>query len=739
MKKHLMPIAIGMVALTVAMLFRALDPKPIEALRLIVFDTYQRMAPRQDEDLPVRIVDIDDVSLARHGQWPWPRTLLATLVDRLVAEGAASIGFAMIFPEPDRSSPVHAVEAWPRDLLSPAFLETARSLPDHDAAFARAISGAPVVLGLSATATADGPAPAFSGGLAFAGSDPAPFLPRFAGGLTSLPAIDAAAWGRGSLLLPKDVDGSVRRVPLLVQIGDEVLPSFSAEALRAAQNASTIVTRTADASGGRTFGTRPGLTDIRIGGFTVPTTATGEFWLHYAPPRSDQTIPAWRLLEPGPRDPSLATLLAGQVVLIGTSAAGLGDYHRTPLDPAAPGVAIHAEALEQMISGSFLRRPDWADGAEILSLAAVGLPLILLMPLVGALPAAILGGLMAAGAVAGSWLAFVEGGLLLDPLYPTLAVLLIYLMVSLLVYRRTERERGQVRAAFGRYLSPQLVERLADDPRLLRLGGEKRELTLLFTDIRGFTGIAEGMAPEALTRFINRFLTPMTGIIMDHGGTIDKYMGDAIMAFWNAPLDDPDHARNAALAALAMRARLTELNAEWADEAERRGAKAVPIRIGIGLNTGDGVVGNVGSDQRFDYSVLGDAVNLASRLEGLTKSYGLETVVGERTRELAADLAFVEIDLIRVRGRSAPARVYALLGDAGLAASGDFRTLVEAQDDMLRAFRQRDWQAASAALEQARDADPEGRLAELHDLYGRRIAELDRMAPPDGWDGVADG
>ena len=424
MKKHLMPIAIGMVALTVAMLFRALDPKPIEALRLIVFDTYQRMAPRQDEDLPVRIVDIDDVSLARHGQWPWPRTLLATLVDQLVAEGAASIGFAMIFPEPDRSSPVHAVEAWPRDLLSPAFLETARSLPDHDAAFARAISGAPVVLGLSATATADGPAPAFTGGLAFAGSDPAPFLPRFAGGLTSLPAIDAAAWGRGSLLLPKDVDGSVRRVPLLVRIGDEILPSFSAEALRAAQNASTIVTRTADASGGRTFGTRPGLTDIRIGGFTVPTTATGEFWLHYAPPRSDRTIPAWRLLEPGPRDPSLATLLAGQVVLIGTSAAGLGDHHRTPLDPAAPGVAIHAEALEQMISGSFLRRPDWADGAEsTVRWPPWGLPLILHECRWSAhWLRRSSAELLAAGAVRGILASqFIEGGLLLDPSNPTLA------------------------------------------------------------------------------------------------------------------------------------------------------------------------------------------------------------------------------------------------------------------------------------------------------------------------------
>ncbi|MEQ8965617.1 MAG: adenylate/guanylate cyclase domain-containing protein [Azospirillaceae bacterium] len=725
MRRNGTVILIGCLALAAALLLRLHDPAPIRQIRLALFDTYQRLEPRADAPLPVRIVDIDDDSLARHGQWPWPRTVLAELVDKLVANGAAAIGLTMILAEPDRTSPGRVVEVWPDSPMTGMLAESARRLPDHDAILARAISGAPVVLGFAETTATDRPAPAFTGGFAFAGSDPTPFLPRLDGALTSLPAIDAAAWGRGSLLLPLDADGVVRRLPLLVTVGDVILPALSVELLRAAQNATTLVTRTASASGSLAFGADSGLTAVKIGAFDVPTTRSGEIWLRFRRGVPGEAVPAWRVLDAPAPAPGLQDRIAGHVVLVGTSAAGLFDVHATPLDPAMPGVAIHAQALEQMIAGSFLRRPDWATGVEAVSLLAVGLVLILLMPRIGVLAAAAIGFLMAAASLGGSWLAFSRAGLLLDPVYPALAVLLIYLMTSLLVFLRTERERGKVRQAFGRYLSPQLVERVAMQPDSLRLGGESRELTLLFSDIRGFTGLSETMTPQELTRFINRFMTPMTGIILERQGTIDKYMGDAIMAFWNAPMPDPDHAANACRAALAMRARLASLNADWRREAEAQGRDWRDVAIGIGLNTGECVVGNMGSDQRFDYSVLGDTVNVASRLEGLTKELGADILAGEATRAAAPDNAWLEIEAIAVRGRARPVRVYTLLGDAGLAESPGFHALSEAHAALADARHDGDAERARHALDQCRRAaaalDEAGLLGRLYDALDSRM------------------
>lgn len=735
MKRHLLPIAIGVLALALAVLLRIADPWPIETARLAVFDSYQRLKPRDDPPLPVRIVDIGDASLERYGQWPWPRTLLSELVENLLDNGAAAIAFAMIFPEPDRTSPARAIANWPDTPEVLSLAESIAQLPDHDEVFARTLSAATVVLGFSATTSEGRSAPTYSGGMAFAGSDPTPYLPRLRGGLASVPIIDDAAWGRGSLLLPSDIDGTVRRAPLLLNLDGDILPSLSVEALRAAQLATTLVTRTADASGSQAFGETGGLTSVRVGEFAVPTTANGEMWLYFASVEDGQSIPAWQALDASAPDPELSPLVAGHIVLIGTSAAGLLDLHATPLDPAMPGVAIHAQAIEQMISGSFLERPDWAGGAEILLLVVIGLLLILIIPLFGVVAGAVVGAILALGSIYGSWLAFDRAGFLLDPVYPSIAVLLVYVMVSFLSYMRTERERGRVRSAFSRYLSPQLVERVADNPKQLRLGGESRELTLLFSDIRGFTSISERMTPEELTAFINSFLTPMTEIILERAGTIDKYMGDAIMAFWNAPLDDPAHAEHACRAALAMRDRLADLNAEWRRSAEAEGKTPTETRIGIGLNTGDCVVGNLGSDQRFDYSVLGDAVNLASRLEGQTKTYGVDIVVGESTRRQVASLAFVEIDQIRVKGRSAPARVFALIGDETLAETDRFGELERHNGLMLAAYRRQDWAEALALLARCRDLD-DGLVLGVYRLYEERIETLKADPPASDWDGV---
>jgi adenylate cyclase len=335
--------------------------------------------------------------------------------------------------------------------------------------------------------------------------------------------------------------------------------------------------------------------------------------------------------------------------------------------------------------------------------------------------------------VALSWAAFHYERWLVDPISPLLAALAVYLAGSLLGYMRTEADRRRNRLVLAQYLPPRLVERYARDMGALRLGGETRELTILFTDIMGFTAIAERLAPEALTRLINGFLTPMTRIVQEEtGGTIDKYIGDAMMAFWNAPEDDPDHANHALAAAQKMRAELARLNRVWAEEAQAAGTTFEPLRIGIGINTGRCSVGNFGSDQRFGYSALGDAVNLASRLEGLSRLYGVDVVVGEATARASYGFALVGIDRVRVKGRTAPETIYALL-DADLTQESA-ASLVAAFDDFFTVYYAADWPKALESLSRLRPLGPS--LFALLDLYEVRIRAYRTTPPPEDWDGV---
>ena len=344
---------------------------------------------------------------------------------------------------------------------------------------------------------------------------------------------------------------------------------------------------------------------------------------------------------------------------------------------------------------------------------------------------ALLGGL-----VGGAWHAWSAYGLLLDPFLPGVTLSAVFVVGLVGGYLRTDVDRKRIRGAFGRYLSPHLVDELARHPERLQLGGETREMTFLFCDVRGFTRISESLKddPQALTRLVNRFLTPLTDEILQRGGTIDKYMGDCIMAFWNAPLDQPDHADRACDAALGMMAALERLNAERAAEAQAAGQPMIPLAVGIGLNSGHCVVGNMGSEQRFDYSVLGDPVNLAARLEGQSKNYGVDIVIGERTRELAPDWATLELDLIAVKGKAEAVHIHTLQGTAERAASAEFQALAAAHDAMITAYRAADDDAARAALATCAEAAPE--LAGLHALYAERIRALHVTPPPSDWDGV---
>ncbi|SMF14578.1 adenylate/guanylate cyclase [Tistlia consotensis] len=736
MRRRRWPVlASGLIALAAMVCLRVLDPAPIQALRLRAFDLYQRTEPRPYRPVPVTVLDIDEAALAAEGQWPWPRSTVALMVERLRALDAAAIAFDILFSEPDRTSPRQLLRDLPDTPEGAALAERLRALPDHDEQLAAAMASAPTVAAVALFHGAEGnpESPPQKAGFAFAGSDPAGFLPRYRGALRDLPPIERAASGLGSITFDPDFDGVVRRLPLLQVLGTAILPSLSVEALRVAQGASTLIARSADASGALGLAESGGLSAIKVGRFVVPTTAEGALWLWYHGPLEGRRLSAAGLLGDGWAD--LRPAVEGRILLVGTSAQGLRDQRATPLSGSVAGVEIHAEALEQMLAGTFLTRPDWAEGAEIVALVLLGLLFVLLLPLAGALWCALLGVLAVGAGLAASWLAFSRAHFLLDPVYPALAAFVVYLTVTTLRYALSERERDRVRGAFSRYLAPALVERLAERPQALKLGGESREITVLFADIRGFTTLSERLTPEELTACLNRFLTPMTDALLAEGATIDKYIGDAIMAFWNAPLDQPDHPRRALRGALAMRRRLAELAPRWAEEDAAAGREPIEIRIGIGLNSGPCVVGNLGSEQRFDYSALGDTVNLTSRLEGMSKVYRVDILVGEDTALQAAGFALVELDRVRVVGRAHPVAVFAALGDESLAADPDFQALKARHEAALAAYRAGAWDEAEAAFGALRDTtDP--LLRSVCPVFLERIAAFRGAPPAADWDGV---
>jgi len=701
-------------------------------LRNLVFDTYQRQSPRAYRaDLPVRIVDVDDESLERFGQWPWPRTLFARIVDRLAEAGVGVVAFDIVFAEPDRMAPAGFLSTWQDDLESESVRQALEDLPDPDGLLAASLAKTRTVTAFVLTAEPGPRKPTKKWGDGTTlGDDPRAFVPQFAGAVTTLPALEEAAQGNGSANYLPDADSTVRRAGLFYGLEGELYPSLAAEAVRLASAAPNYDYQSSGASNVWSFGEQAGIVAVRLGQPVVPTDPEGAVRLYDSGHQDQRFIPAWRILD-GDFDPDL---ISGHIVLIGTSASAVKDIRSTPLEPVMAGVEIHAQVIEQILGGQFLQRPDWIVGAELLFLAVFGILLILLIRYAGALWSLLIGLGAAAGAVAVSWAGFSRAGLLIDPLYPCLAVLLVYLSGSFFGYRRTEREKRYVREIMGRYLAPTWVEQLIRHPERLKLGGELRELTVLFSDIRGFTRIAERLDPEDLTRLVNRFLTPLTRIIQKSGGTVDKYMGDCIMAFWNAPVDVAGHGREAIAAALEMRAALHRLNNDLESDAMRDGSEPIVLAAGIGLNSGRARVGNMGSEQRLAYSAIGDTVNIASRLEGLSRIYGVDIVVGEETARQADGFALIELDLVRVKGRDAPLRVFTVLGDGRVTVTHHFDMLATQHDALLAAYRSRDWAAAREKLAACRPI--EASLSGLYDLYERRIARYERTPPPDDWDGV---
>ena len=634
----------------------------------------------------------------------------------------------MLFIEPDRTSLEEIAKRLPTPQAS-VLLQYMAEESTNDQAFAEALRETPSVLGASLTRSSTASLPA-KAGFVVAGDDPWRFIPSFPGASGNLPVLEAAARGIGAINWLPDRDQIVRRVPLVYRIGNEPVPSLAAELLRVGQGASTFILKASNASGETSFGRNTGLNHLKVGDIEIPTDPDGAIFIKFRQGNPAAYIPAWKVLSGQVSEADLA----GRLVLIGTSAPGLLDLRATPLSSAIPGVEIHAQVLEHILAGRSLVRPDYALAIEETIMIVLGLLLAVILPRVTAAWAAVWALFTVAALLLSGWLLFRTRGLLIDTAYPAMALACFAGALTFYVYRGVETQRTTIRSAFGRYLAPEVIAEVIADPNKLELGGEVRELTLMFCDVRNFTSISEQLSATELTHFVNELLTPLSETILHFRGTIDKYMGDAIMAFWNAPVDDPTHAEHACEAALQMAAKLNVLNQNWEQQAAAAQRRFKEVRIGIGINTGECCVGNFGSSVRFDYSAIGDEVNVTSRLEGLSKIYGLSAIISERTVARAEHLfPMFELDVVMVKGRERTTRIFTLL--QLLSSDPDqLARLQLAQNRFLDAYRRQHWDEAEHMLAGCREIGIAS-LATYYSLFASRITALRHTTLPSDWDG----
>jgi adenylate cyclase len=721
----------------VLLFFTAWDPALIRGLETASLDLRFQLRGARPPDPETVIVLVDDRSLAALGRWPLSRRLFAKAVQMLDRAGARVIAFDLLFAEPEEPVSAElrrAAQTAARGLsesqdpeLREALSRLAAEDPDRD--FAAVLRSSSKVL-LPLTFSFQGPAEAEPEPLStqvYLQLDQSQHEPLFPlqphQAVMPIGVLAEAAAGLGHVIIAFDRDGAPRYDYLAVPFSGDFVPSLPVRIAAAYRELPWSEVGLALGDG------------VRLGDRMVPTDPAMRLVVNYRGPRG--TIPTFSFVDlvEGRIAPDR---LKGRIVMIGASFIGNADSYAGPFGSTPiPGTERLANIVDTILAGDFIREspPPWpsiviglvAGLAVVTGLAAALLPTRL----------AALGGVVPIlGWAAGAQIAF-ERGLWLPFVGPVAALAAATAGALLFRYGFVDRQRRRIQSAFGLYLAPDLVNALAAHPERLQLGGETRMLSLMFSDIRGFTAISEQFKsnPQDLSRLINRgFLSPMTKLIMARRGTIDKYMGDCVMAFWNAPLDDPDHADHACASALAMLAELDRVNRELAAETEAEKRPFHAIQIGVGINTGECVVGNMGSDERFAYTAMGDAVNLASRLEGQSKTYGVSIIIGEATREAAPSWAALELDLIAVKGKEEAVRIYTLLGDRAYGATPGFIQLAERHAAMLGHYRARNWTRARAALCQCRGRDL--RLEVLYDLYEERLAYYAANPPAPDWDGV---
>jgi adenylate cyclase len=758
-KKKLIPVILGLVTTVVFWSWHLfVDQEALRDIGNLVFDEYQRQKPREyvEPEIPVRVVDIDDESLEKYGQFPWPRTLIGELAWRLNNAGAKVVAFDMAFSEPDRTSPENIVPLLTNSGLSQEQLAPISELPSHDESLGllfRQMRN--IVTGFFTTRDGEvvlpkkrPPGLALGSGrqdLVGVSEDADPLqaiidftnnaeLTRYTSTIPTLPVIERGARGNGVVSIDDPDGGIIRRAPLLMRVDKGIYPSLTIEAIRVAKRQQNYTVITAQASG-ELGADNDEMAAMKIADVEIPTTPDGQMFVHYTKRQSERVVPAWRVLAEDMTPAELEKNFKDAIIFVGTSAPGLLDLRATPLEPVEAGVLIHAQMTEQMLLGHHLTQSYAAVPMKAIIILLGGIALSFLLAYLGPLRGSLFTILVLGGLVWYSWYSFSEKLELFDPVFPFVALLTVSIITAMSSFYLTQAEREHIKDAFDLYLSPEMVDKIADDPSLLSLGGEERDLTILFLDIRGFSRISEGLSPQELTSFLNNFLTPMTDILMDHKSTVDKYIGDAIVSFWNAPLDDPDHHANAARGSLKMLSTLAEMNTMRESDPENA-PLPVDTQIGIGVNSGLCSVGNMGSEQRFAYSVLGDAVNLASRLEGLTKQYRVGIIIGDETASKIPQFAHIELDQLRVVGRETPETIHALVGEEADAQSEAFGKLQKLQSEFLEAYRNRRWDDADTIANEAQFFAKDFGIAGYYDMMKERIAGYRRNAPEQSWKGV---
>ena len=750
MKQHIVRIAIG-IAITLLFVLHAAEKYPtadgrvpfINQLDNIIYDTRLSLTmprgplgndPKVDERIV--ILDIDEKSLGEIGRWPWSRNVMADLVNGLFDRyQIALLGFDVIWAEPDTSSGIAALDALAQKELRqiPGFQEAYQKLRprlDNDGLFAQAIKDRPVVLGYFFHGEEDAlkanvlPEPVLPKGT-FSGRN-IQFL-RWNGYTGNLPIYQKNAAGAGHFNPRVDDDGVSRRIPMLLEFDGQYYEPLSLAMVRSYLKQKTgELPKVEPGYAPERFLRRGygGLEWLKVGPLTIPVDASGSALIPY---RGKQFSYLYFSLSDVLKNRIDAAKLKGKIVLVGTTARGLFDLRATPVDSVYPGVEIHANMIAGMLDRQIKEKPEYMLGFEVLLLIIGGVALALLIPMLSALwaTAATLAGLVLI--VAFNFVVWAQANMLLPLAASVLMTITIYVMNMAYGYFVESRSKRQFTELFGQYVPPELVDKMAEDPRKYNMEPKSAELTILFSDVRGFTSISEALKPEELREYINEYLTDMSHIIrVKYRGTLDKYIGDAIMAFWGAPVDDPQHARNGVLAAMEMQKEREVLNAKFS-------ARGWPtLKIGIGLNSGTVRVGDMGSQVRRAYTAMGDPVNVASRLEARTKYYGAGILVGEATRNAVKDVVFREIDRIKVKGKDEAVTIYEPIG---LESEVDKKLQDEIKlwNQTLRAYRAQQWDQVEVNLINLQRMNP---ASELYKLYADDAAKFRRDPPPAGWQGV---
>ncbi len=686
---------------------------------------------------------LDEKSLDQEGRWPWPRAKLGRIIDILDRDGAKVIALDIGFLEPDENNNLRLIEKINRRLQAHEvnnpelnrFIEAQRREADNDLMLARSMEEADmkVVLGyffymrkafleynldeedierrLETIADSKYPLIIYNQeNMTFE-----PFRSAYAPE-TNLPRLHRAADASGFFNMePDPQDGIVRTMPLMYKCGDEVYAPLAVQAVWHYLDQPQLLVRVASY----------GIEGLQMGGRRVPTDEMGFMRINYLGP--EKTFPQYSLSDIL-REKFPKGTFQDKIVVVGATAIGIGDIRNTPFSSTGeyPGLEIHATVMDNILRGDHISKPKWATIFDVAAILLLGLLTGLIVPRLSAVKAITATiAILVFYTLVSRWL-FVKAGLWVNLVYPLLTVVLVYTCLTVYHYLTEERERKKIRGAFSRYVSSSVVNEMLKDPDKLKLGGDKKEISVLFSDIRSFTSISEGMTPEGLVQLLNEYLTVMTDIVFKYEGTLDKYIGDALMAFYGAPLDQPDHPRRACLSALEMMEGLKALNEKWIKEGKK------PLDIGIGINTGPMMVGNMGSEQRFDYTVMGDAVNLGSRLEGANKSYKTHILISESTYEQVQDeFVCMELDSVRVKGKKQPVHIFELVSRKELLAR-DMEAIARFHEG-LHLYKEQQWDRAIETFENVNAMDQTLYAARL---YIERCNELKAAPPGADWDGV---